>query len=262
MYNRLNISLCLFLRSMLICGVTVVFFASSVVVHASSQTSNSFSSADNYQPTSPFTSPNWSDILALPPTSYTFTAVSATFVVPCGVSDFNPNPNQSTPDAQVSFWVGLGGYQIGNNAIPPLVQTVIVADAKSGQPAIYYAVGEVNTGPLPQDDHQVPLIGTPDKGGLACGHQYSLTVATNSSSDTFAIQDRTLGTPAISKPGGSTWPLLPHGAPTAEWIAERPYDYNVGSFDALADFGTVDFSNCKARLSSNFIQPLANLRYP
>ena len=146
--------------------------------------------------------------------------VSASWVV--------PSVKNSDTNAFSSVWVGIGG-QFDHT----LIQVGTEQDAQNGS-AKYYAWYKL----LPSNAVTINSI------QVSPGDQISASISTvNSNSNTWAIslQDVTNNQKFQSNFNYNSQQL------TAEWIVERPYFNNA--LAALANFGSVTFTNCQANLS-------------
>jgi len=161
-------------------------------------------------------SSNWSGaVLTAPPAGTTFNAVSAQFVV--------PTPSGS---GSASAWVGIDGDTYSN----AILQTGIDFTISSGKVS-YDAWYEW------YPDYAYDFSGIPIKAG----DTIALSVkSTSSKAGTAVIENLTTGK-TVTKSLTSTYAL---GGQNAEWIVED-YEEN-GSLVALADFGTVTFTNAVA----------------
>lgn len=153
--------------------------------------------------------------------NYTFTNVSASFVVP------TVTPGTATGLSAAAFWVGLDGD--GSQRIE---QIGVIAEAETGYSPYYYAFWATGNGAV-QPIAQVQQ-----------GDNISVAASYNSSTDTYGlyIDDSLSGIDETLTPYAGT--NLPPAS--AEWIAEAPEDTTTGTFYPLANFGSVTFTGASA----------------
>ena len=160
------------------------------------------------------TSPNWAGYDV---TGGGFRSVSATWIQP------EVQPDYSI-ETRASFWVGLDGW--GSSTVE---QTGTEGISEDGI-ASYYAWYEMYPAP------EVRIVGL----FISPGNEMTGTVTTDGYGDfTLTITDNTTGWyHTIREYSGAAQDY------SAEVIAEAPTDLSTGNLWPLANFGTVDFTNC------------------
>jgi len=154
--------------------------------------------------------------LTLPVPPITFTAVSARWT--------QPTVFCTTPNARVSFWVGLDGN--GTSTVEQVGTVVVCGEA--GAPTYYKAFWEMYAGADSSGDE--PFTVSP-------GDVIEASVTYSSGSYLLKLSDLTTGRSLSTTQSCSATVVCKRG--TAEWIVERP----GGGKYPLADFGAVRFSS-------------------
>jgi len=163
------------------------------------------------------TSTNWSGYGVIGAAG-TFTDVAGTWIVPAVTG-----PTKSKKGQYSSFWVGIDGDN--SNTVE---QIGTDSDWLNGQP-VYYAWYEF----YPAASKNIDTVSVHPGDSITAsvhwnsGSSYTLTITNTTTNESFTQ------TGSVSNAQRSS----------AEWIAEAP---SGGSVLPLADFGTVDFTNCTA----------------
>lgn len=176
---------------------------------------------------------NWAGaILTAPPAGQTFNAISATFTVP------TPKPPSSGSGSwSSSAWVGING------------DTYQKAILQSGVDFTVTSSGGRTSTSFDAWYEWYPNYAIDFSGfGVSAGDVISISITSSSSSKgKIVLKNVTTGksvTQSVSAPSSSS-----HlGGQNAEWIVE---DFDEGGSQvAFANFGTVTFTDCVARTSS------------
>jgi hypothetical protein len=168
-------------------------------------------------------SANWSGYVVGSKAGDLFSSVSGSWV--------EPSANCSAGQGDASFWVGLGGS--GQQSQAALEQVGTAANCSGAGNADHYAWYEL-----------VPAAPVRLDPSISPGDHMSGKVTVSGSAVTVSLVDQTTGASATK-----TLTMNNPDVSSAEWIAEAPSTCDgSGSCQpvALADFGTVSFSNASA----------------
>jgi hypothetical protein len=172
-------------------------------------------------------SQNWAGYVAGGSSSDTnFSSVSGSWV--------QPTVSCNSGQSYSAYWVGLGGSSSQSDA---LEQTGTQADCTASGGTEYYAWYEL----VPSAPVQLGLTIKP-------GDHISAKVSVSGSNVTVSLSDQTSGQSTTT-----TLQMNDPDTSSAEWIAEAPSQCSGGTATtgdcqplALADFGTVNFTNASA----------------
>ncbi|MCJ1395126.1 hypothetical protein MMC18_008007 [Xylographa bjoerkii] len=178
-------------------------------------------------------SDNWSGaVLTAPPAGQTFNAVSGTFTVPT----VSPPSGAGSGSWASSAWVGIDGDTYGNAILQTGIDFTVTKSGGSTSQS-FQAWYEW----YPNDAFNFAM-------DVSAGDVIALSVVSSSASaGTVTIKNVSSGasvSKALKAPGSGS-----HlGGQNAEWIVE---DFEEGgSLVALSNFGTVTFTDCVAKTSS------------
>ncbi|TVY54049.1 Aspergillopepsin-2, partial [Lachnellula suecica] len=176
-------------------------------------------------------STNWAGaVYSAPPSGETFSAVSASFVVP--TASVPSNVDSTEGDYGVGIWVGIDGYTYSDAILQTGIDIVVSTSGEITYDAWYEWYPDVS-----ESFNNIQI---------SAGDNVTASVtASSSTSGVATIENLTTGQTATMEIS-STYALE---GENAEWIVE---DYSVdNALIAFADFGDVTFVNCVASTSSS-----------
>ncbi|MCJ1395127.1 hypothetical protein MMC18_008008 [Xylographa bjoerkii] len=176
--------------------------------------------------------PNWAGAVLDPPAGKMFNYVYGRFTVP----NISPPPGSGDGSWGSAAWVGLGGVHTGN-----LVQAAIIFTVTSSSGTNVQSNGAFY--------EWLPGGAAPVTMEISAGDDIALTVSSNSDGSVGTVTIKNLSNgqrfhSALTMPAPDSY----INGTTAEWIVE---DYVTGAgLEPLADFGTVTFTECVAKIGS------------